>query len=49
MSDDWQTWTALAIVVLTAILYTRRILKRKKSASSGGCASDCSCEKPKTK
>ena len=50
MSKDWQTWTALAIVVVTAVLYVRRLVRRKKSkGSSGGgaCESDCGCDKQK--
>jgi len=42
MSSDWQTWAAAAVVVVTAVLYVRRLLGKRMQA--GGCSSDCSCE-----
>ncbi len=35
MNPDWQTWAAVAVVIITAILFVVRS-KRKKT---GGCAS----------
>jgi hypothetical protein len=43
MSNDWQTWTALGIVVITAVLYIRHLLRRK-SKGGGSCDSDCNCD-----
>lgn len=36
---DWQTWAALAIVIVTALIFAVRSAKKK---SSGGCGS-CGC------
>jgi hypothetical protein len=45
MSNDWQTWTALGVVAVTAVLYVRYVLRRNKRSGSGACASDCACDK----
>jgi len=44
MSGDWQTWTALGIVALTAVLFVVRAVRRRR-ASKSGCpsAADCGC------
>ena len=48
MNNDWQTWTALGVVALTAVLYVRYLMRRKKNRGSGGsCDSDCGCDEKK--
>ncbi|TDU62490.1 hypothetical protein EI77_04655 [Prosthecobacter fusiformis] len=38
MMNDWQSWAAPAVVLLTAVIFlTRCILNRKKSGCGGGC------------
>ena len=41
MTDDWQSWAAFAVVVATAVLYLRYVMRRKKNS---GCDGDCSCD-----
>jgi hypothetical protein len=36
--NDWQTWTALAVVICTATIMLWRILRKRKQL---GCDSDC--------
>jgi hypothetical protein len=44
MSGDWQTWAALGVVVITAVLFVvRAIRKRRKAASGCASAGDCGC------
>ncbi|MBK8091046.1 MAG: FeoB-associated Cys-rich membrane protein [Verrucomicrobiaceae bacterium] len=40
---DWQTLTALAIVILTAVIFIVRAVKnrRKSGCGSGGCGGGC--------
>jgi hypothetical protein len=45
MSADWQTWAALAIVVVTAAILAYRVLLKRKT----GCGSDCGCGSLKSK
>ena len=46
MTNDWQTWTALGVVAITAVFYVRYLVRRKSKRGSGGsCDSDCGCEK----
>ncbi|QJE98152.1 FeoB-associated Cys-rich membrane protein [Luteolibacter luteus] len=40
--NDWQTWAALAAVLL-AVLFLLSKVKRKKKA--GSCGHDCGCGK----
>jgi len=50
MSSDWQTWGALAVVAITAVLYVRRLMgKRKKKGGGGACGGDCGCDEKKPK
>jgi len=44
MDIQWQTWAAVGIVVITAIIFVIRISKSKKT---GGCGHDCGCGKKK--
>jgi hypothetical protein len=37
MNADWQTWTALAIVATTAIVFIAKLLRRSKRGCGGGC------------
>lgn len=50
---DWQTWAALAVVALTAIVFAIRIALRRGTTGDGdgGCAAGCGCAatKPKVK
>lgn len=39
--NDWQSWTALTVVAITALLFVRRALKRRRSG--GGCGGGCGC------
>jgi hypothetical protein len=41
---DWQTYTAIGIVVLTLTIFLVRLAKPKKR---GGCRHDCGCGKDK--
>ena len=43
---DWQTPTALLVVALTGGLFLWRLVKKRKSPSSGGCGAGCGCDKP---
>lgn len=36
-STDWQTWAALAIVVVTALIFALRSAKKKSSGDCGSC------------
>ncbi len=47
MNSDWQTWAALAVVAITAVLYVRRVLGKRKKRSGGSCGGDCGCDKNK--
>ena len=42
--NDWQTWTALGIVALTAGVFVWRALVKKKKP---GCGGGCGCAAPK--
>jgi hypothetical protein len=37
MNESWQTYAAIAVVVLTAGVFAYRLLTRKKSGCGGGC------------
>jgi hypothetical protein len=37
MNEDWQSYAAIAVVVLTAIVFAFRIAGRRKSGCGGGC------------
>ena len=44
--DDWQSWAAPAVVILTALILMAKWLSKK----STGCGNDCECSvktKPK--
>lgn len=41
---DWQTYTAIGIVVLTLTIFLVRLARPKKR---GGCGHDCGCGKDK--
>jgi len=43
MNLDWQSLTALALVLLTAALLLRRMLRPKR----GGCGGGCGCHAPR--
>jgi len=44
MSAGWQTWAALGVVAITAVLFVvRAIRKRRKAASGCPSAADCGC------
>lgn len=43
--NDWQTWTALAVVAVTAGVFAVRALRKKKPGCGGGCG--CAGTKPK--
>jgi hypothetical protein len=36
MNGDWQTWAAAGVVVVTAMVFARRLWRRKKK--HGGCS-----------
>ena len=40
--DNWQSWTAAGIVVITLVIFLVRALRRK---SDHGHCDDCSCKK----
>jgi hypothetical protein len=40
--NDWQTWAALAAVLLAALFLISKNTRKKK-----GCGSDCGCGKSK--
>jgi hypothetical protein len=42
MNNDWQTWTALGVVIITAALFAARAMRKKK----GGCSSCGSANAP---
>lgn len=39
MNIDWQSWTSLIIVAVTAAIFAVRLVRRKKAGCAGGC--DC--------
>jgi hypothetical protein len=39
MNADWQTWTAAGVVVVTAIIFLSRALKKKKHGGCNTCGS----------
>ncbi|NOX98807.1 MAG: FeoB-associated Cys-rich membrane protein [Verrucomicrobia bacterium] len=42
MSSDWQSWITLGIIILTATIFIRKaIIKRRKK--DAGCGHDCGC------
>ncbi len=46
--NDWQSWAALAVVVVTMGIFLARSLRRKKPGSCGsGCGCGSSAKKPK--
>lgn len=42
MTQDWQSWAAIGVVIFTIIVFLSRSLRKKKK--SGGC-SNCSGSK----
>jgi len=40
--NDWQTWTALGVVMLTAAAFAWRALRKKKKP---GCGGGCDCSR----
>jgi len=40
MNSDWQSWAALGVVVITAVVFSLRMRKAKGKA---GCGSGCGC------
>jgi hypothetical protein len=36
MNGDWQTWSAAGVVIMTAIVFVIRAMKRKKRSSGCG-------------
>ncbi len=42
--SDWQTWATLAVVAVTALMFLRNALRKKKA---GGCGSGCGCSASK--
>jgi len=41
---DWQTWAALAVVLLAVLFLLSKVLRKKKKS---GCGSGCGCGKTK--
>ena len=41
MNTDWQSWTALIVVALTAIAFAVRAARK---GEPGGCGGGCGCE-----
>jgi hypothetical protein len=39
MSGDWQTWAAAGVVLITALAFALRSLKRKKHGGCNTCGS----------
>lgn len=44
MNDDWQTWAALAVVLVTAIAFAVRAIRRRRRGAIG-CGGGCDCAK----
>jgi hypothetical protein len=44
MTDDWQSWAALAVVTVTALAFGVRALRRRRRGSVG-CGGGCDCPK----
>lgn len=42
MNQDWQSWAAIGVVVVTSLIFVARSFRKKKK--SGGC-SNCSGSK----
>ena len=40
MPHDWQSWAALAVVVVTAAIMAYRAFARKKAGCDAGCGCD---------
>lgn len=40
---DWQTYTAVGIVVITLVIFLVRLARPKKKS---GCGHNCGCDKP---
>lgn len=38
--NDWQSWAALGVVAITAVIFLFRATSRKKQ---GGCEGSCGC------
>ncbi|MBI4663499.1 MAG: hypothetical protein HY735_32255 [Verrucomicrobia bacterium] len=45
MTNNWQSWTALAVVAITAAIMAYRVLVRKKTGCGEGCGCDASDKK----
>ncbi|MGE9271530.1 MAG: FeoB-associated Cys-rich membrane protein [Verrucomicrobiales bacterium] len=45
--NDWQSWAAGAIVLITIGVFVRRALRNKNR--QGSCGSGCGCGEPKKK
>jgi hypothetical protein len=43
--QDWQSWAALAVVILTALVFVAKRVTKKP----GSCGHDCGCGKEKQK
>ena len=40
---DWQTYTAVGIVIITLVIFLVRLARPKKKS---GCGHNCGCDKP---
>jgi len=45
MAHHWQEWAVYAIVGITALIFLKNILWKKKHRTSSTCG-DCNCPKP---
>jgi hypothetical protein len=43
MNPDWQSYMAITVVTLTAVIFLKRTLLKKKAKGAGGCGSSCGC------
>ena len=39
MSTDWQTWAAAGVVIVTALVFVNRAVKKKKHGGCNTCGS----------
>ena len=49
-ANNWQTPAAIAVVVLTLIVFAIQIVRSKRTRAGGNCGGGCNCDvKPESK